>query len=133
MKLDMFLNQWKNKSLRDALINQVVTNKHIPINGKIKYINHVVNKSYYDRGEFHLDSIRMYIFTGLALVELYTNIEIGANDKDQIECFDLLSSQGVLNAIMEVIDEDEWNEFRLMLDMATRDVLYNELRYIDNN
>lgn len=123
-----FLKELRNASDQNELIEKHMKNDHIPLSQKFEYINEIIRRSHYYTGEYIHNSSRLFIFTGMALFELYTDIDVGNDAEKMLEYFDSLTQLNAYNLVMRFVNEDEWNEFRIFLDMANDDVLYNELK-----
>lgn len=78
--------------------------KYVPIKEKIDFV-----KKYYETVESHMDDFGEYssffvsfVFFYLMVIKTYTDIEIELTYEE----FDILQENGIINKIIEVIEED---------------------------
>lgn len=83
-------------------------------------------------GKVSINSIFMYLFFTLSIVDKYTNLDIKFNDVHNE--YDLLKKNGLLDEIVcldlnnpGLIPINEYSELKSYLDMETNDILQNNL------
>jgi len=87
--------------------------KYLPINEKYNLINRVLEKSY-ENGIYHPAKLDMQF--ALNLVYLYSNISFTDKQKeDEEKLYDTLQSNGILDKIIDAIEDDEYNNLYTML------------------
>lgn len=138
MKLTAFMTMYKTKKTPEKqaeFIKEHVKNNYIPYEKKADVAKAIVKASYYqrtknrgeiEREEFHIDSVAKYMLTCLSMVDLYTDIERSKNEGKSLEEFNTLNGSGVLDLIIQNIDDRELKEFNMVLQMTCDDLMANE-------
>lgn len=112
----------KSVDLGNGTIVEVL--KYIPIKEKYNLINTVLLKSY-DDGIYN--PVKMDMYFALNLIYLYSNISFTEKQKeDEEKIYDTLQSNGVMDKIIDTIEDEEYNNIYTML-VETEDK-YNEYR-----
>ena len=133
MKLDVFLAQLKTSKTDEAKANVICSHikyKYVPIQQKIKYAEYIASKCILkdkDTGDVRVNSIVRYILSNFGLIELYTDLEL--NRKDIYNEYDKLNMHNLFVVFTKAIDENEVEEFSMIVDMCFQDKL---IEY-DNN
>ena len=98
--------------------------KYLPIEEKYNLIEITLQKSY-ENNIYNPIKLEMYFV--LNLVYLYSNISFTDKQReDEIKLYDTLQSNGIIDKIIDAIDDDEYNNLYTML-VETEDK-YNEYR-----
>ena len=135
MKMDTFLvtlKVKKNDNDRTEFIKSHIVDKYVPLEEKQVYAQNIIKASYYrkreedDTEEFYVNSVAKYMLTGLAMVEMYTDIELDNKNGKSLENFNKLNEARVLDDILILINDKEWSEFVSILDMVEKDTYQNE-------
>lgn len=138
MKLTPFMTMYKTKKTPEKqieFIKEHVKNDYVPYEKKADVAKAIVKASYYqrtknrgeiEREEFHIDSVAKYMLTCLSMVDLYTDIERSKNEGKSLEEFNVLNGSGVLDLIIQNIDDRELKEFNMVLQMTCDDLMANE-------
>lgn len=93
--------------------------KYLPIEDKKDLIQIAMQKSYED-GLYN--DILLDVYFHLNLVYLYTNLNITDKQKeDEFKLFDKINSSGLMSAILDAMDEDEYKYLRDSLEKAVAD------------
>ena len=96
--------------------------KYLPIKEKYNLIESVLQKSY-ENGIYNPIKLDMYF--ALNLIYLYSNISFTEKQKeDEEKLYDTLQSSGVMDAIIDAIEDDEYNNLYTML-IETEEKYYN--------
>nr|DAE32855.1 MAG TPA: hypothetical protein [virus sp. ctBS918] len=141
-------NNMANQQLKDRFVKEKIKiTPYISIVKKDAYAQLIVNKTtfeqeaYDDNGEtkyrktdkIRINSVAQYIQFCRAVIELYTDLEIDADDKGFINEYDALKSSGLLDILMvgsdnayPLIPMSELNEFKTILTMKQSDTQFNE-------
>ena len=123
MKLDVYLKLLNTKG---ATTPNVLNDRYIPIRNKIDSAHSVIEKSYYDKGKFKIDSVKKYVYSCMSLVDLYTSLDYEKSADKVFEEFDKLNQIGFFEGLFENIDEREMKEYNMILDMTASDAVANE-------
>ena len=93
--------------------------KYLPIQKKLELISEVLSNALSEDTEGYYNPIKLEVFTAIAAVETYTNIEFSEKDKEDIpHLYDLLKTSGLLKLIIaEGIGKLEYDE--LFFDVGT--------------
>ena len=99
--------------------------KYLPINEKYNLINNVLLKSYED-GIYNPVKLDMYF--ALNLVYLYSNISFTDKQKeDEAKIYDTLQSNGILDKIIDAIEDDEYNNlYTLLVETEDKKTIYEK-------
>lgn len=85
---------------------QIEVKQYLPINEKLLLISRVINSAA-DENKF-MNPVKLDLFGHLELMYAYTNITFTDKQKEDVgKLFDLLSENGVLTAVSDVIPESE--------------------------
>lgn len=136
-KISAFMTVYKNKKTdeeKKELVKKHLNNKYIPLEKKSDVANAIVKNSYWhketidgeERQILHIDSIANYMLKCMALVDLYTDLERNKLDGKMLEDFNTLNEYGVLDLIIQNINQRELKEFNMVLQMTQDDVIANE-------
>jgi len=137
IKLSFFMTKYKIKKTNDEKLQMVkehVLNQYIPFEKKADMAKAIVDNSYWREEEIngekrkilHIDSVANYMLKCMAIVDLYTDIERQKGDGKMLEDFNTLNGSGVLDYIIQSIDQRELKEFNMILQMTQDDVVANE-------
>lgn len=119
----------KNKEGYDEFIDSHIKNKYVPLEEKQARANVIVENTFYEKDEdgikrFHINSVAHNMFVYLTLVDLYTDIEI--DYKRGLEIYNKMKEKKIFKDILQRIDKEEMEEFKIVLDAVERDVMTNE-------
>lgn len=131
------MTKYKIKKTNDEKLQMVkehVLNQYIPFEKKADMAKAIVDNSYWREEEIngekrkilHIDSVANYMLKCMAIVDLYTDIERQKGDGKMLEDFNTLNGSGVLDYIIQSIDQRELKEFNMILQMTQDDVVANE-------
>lgn len=82
---------------------------YLPVNEKLELISNVINLSA-DENNF-ANPVKVNLFTALEIIFAYTNINFTDKQKeDPAKLFDILTSTGFVNEILNAIPDEELNE-----------------------
>ena len=103
--------------------NKIEVKQYLPISDKIDLIDITLQKAKEDR---LYNPLKIEMYFNLHLVYLYTNIKFTEKQKeDEEKLYDILDSNGLINAIIAAIPEKEYNN---LLSKANEKII-NELKY----
>lgn len=95
--------------------------KYLPVNEKYNLINDVLLKSY-ENGIYN--PIRLDMYFALNLIYKYSNINFTEKQKeDEAKIYDTLQSTGIMDKIIDAIEDDEYNNLYTLL-VETEDKYY---------
>ena len=137
IKLSFFMTKYKIKKTNDEKLQMVkehVLNQYVPFEKKADVAKAIVDNSYWREEEIngekrkvlHIDSVANYMLKCMAIVDLYTDIERQKGDGKMLEDFNTLNGSGILDFIIQSIDQRELKEFNMILQMTQDDVVANE-------
>lgn len=83
--------------------------QYLPINEKLMIMGNVINLSH-DQNNFS-NPIRVDVFSALEIIEAYTNINFTEKQReDPVKIYDLFKGNGLLDAIIKAIPEEDYTE-----------------------
>lgn len=133
ISVDAFLREYnvtaKQKgSAMETFIKKHITTSYVDFVTKNTYCTAIVKATCYvkdgDREFVKINSVGRYIHFIMRLIDLYTDIEINA--EDLIDDYDKLTESGVINDLINGIPETEYSEFSTILNMMLGDLRDNE-------
>lgn len=127
----------RTAAAKDVILKKLNVKEYVDVLQKMAAIQLVVSKAnakYDDNGnviEKKFNSIMQHISFTVALVQLYTDLEIDfkreENPDNVFEVYDMLTKSGLIDKIISMIGEKEINECMLFLNMAGSDFAQNEM------
>lgn len=138
MKLQSFLNSLKVKKTPEevaSFVKEHMKNEYIPYEKKADVAKAIIDASCWikDKDEngntkkvFHIDSVAKYMLTCMSMVELYTDIERSKVKGNMLDDFNALNRSGVLDLVVQNIDDRELKEFNMVLQLTYDDLMTNE-------
>ena len=98
--------------------------KYLPIQKRLKLISEVLSNALSEDTEGFYNPIKLTVFTAIAAVEAYTDIEFTEEEKEEIPyIYDLLESSGLLKVIIEEgIGEMEYNDLLIQVETCMRSI-----------
>ena len=125
----------KTDEEKEKMIKEHILHEYIPYEKKIAVAKAIADASYWrtektpdgkENKYLYIDSTAKYMLTCMSVVKLFTNIECQQGDGKVLEDFNTLNSSGILDIIIQNVDEKELKEFRMILDMICGDIINNE-------
>jgi hypothetical protein len=87
--------------------NEITIEQYLPINEKLELMSNVINNTLDDKN--FANPVKLRIFLLLEILYSYTNINFTDKQKEDVpKLFDLVSSTGLIDSILDVIPEDEY-------------------------
>lgn len=137
IKLSFFMTKFNIKKTEDEKLQMVkehILNQYVPFEKKADMAKAIVDNSYWREEEIngekrkvlHIDSVANYMLKCMAIVDLYTDIERQKGDGKMLEDFNTLNGSGVLDFIIQSVNQRELKEFNMILQMTQDDVIANE-------
>lgn len=138
MKLSAFMTAYKFRKTaeeKEKIVIEHIKNEYVLYEKKADIAKAIVDNCYWrmakdldgtEHKELHIDSVAKYMLTCMAIVDLYTDIERQKGDGKMLEDFNILNGSGVLDYIINNINERELKEFNMVLEMTCEDVMTNE-------
>lgn len=122
----------KSDEVKNILLQSVIKNNYVAYEEKVAICDAIVNATYYmketingiETKKLHINSPAQHMHYCLWIIKTYTYIKIDFTQS--LEDFNLLNKFRLIDTIFSMIDETELKEFRMILDMVTRDVIQNE-------
>ena len=119
----------------EILKEHVFTKKYVSLAEKLTRAQSIINASYYlditdsdgniTGRRFHVDSVVRDMLMDISLVDMYTDLERGEDDKVLVE-YDQLMMAGILRKIKETMPEEERAEYERIVMLVGRDTMTNE-------
>ena len=99
--------------------------KYLPIEEKYNLIEITLQRAY-ENGIYHPVKLDMYF--ALNLVYLYSNISFTDKQReDEIKLFDTLQSNGIIDKIIDAIEDDEYNTvYTMLVDTEDKYISYRK-------
>lgn len=127
-------NSMKTDDERKKLIMDHIKSDYIPYEKKADIAKAIANSTYWikennngnDQNVLHVDSVAKYMLARMAIVDLFTDIERQHGYGKMLEDFNTLNANGVLDYIVQNVDQKQMKEFNLILQMTCEDIITNE-------
>lgn len=138
MKIKEFVEELikTNDENKEEYIAGHITEDYVPYLSKMVLCDRVINASCYAdvEGEkvFRINSPAQYMLLVMGVIYQYTDLEQG---ESIVADFDFLDQYGLVDAIIGMLPEGEYDTIRALLDMMIGDIRENErslVSYIDN-
>ena len=100
-----------NQEIKTIIFNEqtIEVKQYLPVNDKLELIGNVINSAHDDNN--FSNPVKVSIFTALEILYAYTNINFTEKQKeDPAKLYDLVVSSGLIDAILDIIPEDEYEE-----------------------
>ena len=95
--------------------------QYLPVEDKYSLINITMQKA--KEGNIY-NPVKLDIFFHLNLVYLYTNLDFTDEEReDEFKLYDELSSNGIIDSVIEKMSEDEYSNLYGYLETSIKDVL----------
>lgn len=137
MTVQEFVNEYTTKNNSKKVIQEHIITKYVPITMKQEVCKKIVELSSYEivdqRKTYQRNSTLLYMLFMMAIVRLYTDIEI--QEEKQIADFLCLEECGAIEEICGSISEIEMDRFNTIMKMCQDDFMDNDrslLSYIDH-
>lgn len=119
----------ENKPLIDYIKAHIIK-EYVSYVDKCNYATRIIRATSYmnindDSKVFRQDSTSRYVLHCLALIDLYTDIEIDYSN-NIIQDFDMLEQRGLIAQIIAQISDVEVNRFDMIMSMKYEDLMENE-------
>jgi hypothetical protein len=98
-----------NQEIKTIKFNEqdIEVKQYLPINEKLELMSNVINNTLDDKN--FANPVKLRIFLLLEILYSYTNINFTDKQKEDVpKLFDLVSSTGLIDSILDVIPEDEY-------------------------
>ena len=146
MKIQEFVdkyNSFNNDTLKTNLCNEVMKNEYVPFTKKMSMCKSIAKITTHnnikvgdkDKQYFNVDTANRYLLFRIKLLEEYTILEFSEDIPTQIKEYELLDQYGLNEILTDNIDEREYAQSKMILDMYVDDYIVNEsniVNYIDN-
>lgn len=125
----------KGEEEKEKFVKEHIITEYVPYEKKADYAKAITDVSYWkmeklpdgaDTKVLHIDSVAKYMLSCIALVKLFTDIELQFGDGKALDNFNILNSSGVLDYIIQNVNQKELKEFNMVLQMTCDDVIANE-------
>ena len=133
INVDGFLREYsvaakQQGSAMDAFIKKHIVTDYIGIAAKVAQCDAIVKNTCYVKDGDHtfikFNSVTRYIWFVMKLIELYSDVEINADDL--VGDYDKLNKAGAIMELIAGIPESEYSEFSTILNMKLDDLRDNE-------
>lgn len=128
MKIEKFIEELNGSQNKVAYVREHVVIDYVPYTQKVslcyRVAEYTTHSQVQDKKVFHVDSAMRYMLFVYAIIETYTDIELG-RDEERIKAFDLLEKYNVMSFIVDVLG-DEYTRLDTILKMQVDDIYGNE-------
>lgn len=136
MKIKDFVEEIIKAENKEEYIAGHLVEDYVPYMSKIVLCDRIIKASCYVdvEGEkvFRINSPAQYMLLVMGVIYQYTDLEQG---ESIIADFDFLDQYGLIDALVSMLPEGEYDTIRALLDMMIGDIRENErslVSYIDN-
>ena len=128
MKVEEFIEEFNKSQNKEACVSSHIVNQYLPFTQKISVCNKIAefttHKQIQDKKIFSIDSAMRYMLFVFAIIECYTDLELGKDD-DRMKSFDLLEMNNVMFFVRKCLG-DEYERLDTVLRMQVEDIYNNE-------
>ena len=110
--------------LKERLLDTIQIKEYVPYMTKRLFAKTILDRAFYRDGKIHKDSLMKQMLYVQALILMYTNIKIDA--ENLIDEYDSLNSRHIIGYILAKIPESELLMFEGMVQMMFDDAYFNE-------
>lgn len=113
-----------NTEVKTIIVNgiEIEVKQYLPISDKYDLIMITIQQSY-ENGIYN--SLKQDMFFDLNLVFLYTNLSFTDEQKDDLsKLYDVLNSNGVIDAIVKAIPQEEYESLLEYTEKVTNDFIF---------
>ena len=138
MKITAFMTAFKFRKTeeeKEKMVDEHIKNEYVPYEKKADVAKAIVDSCFWqketgddgvERKTLHVDSVAKHMLSCMSIIDLYTDIERQKSGGKMLEDFNLLNSSGVLDMVIRKIDQREFKEFNMILQMTIDDLMTNE-------
>lgn len=138
IKFQEFLKEYMNKETqedKENLIKEYIHHKYIPYEKKVTMAKAIADNSYWSEETMpdgttekilHVDSTAKYMMVGIAIVKLFTDIDLQSDNGTMLDDYNILNEFGIMNLIIQNVDDYDLREFKMILEMVCDDIITNE-------
>lgn len=125
----------KGEEEKEKFVKEHITTEYVPYEKKADYAKAVADASYWINEKMpdgsidkvlHIDSVAKYMLSCMGIVKLFTDIRTQIGDGKMLEDFNELNKYGILDYIIQNVNQKELKEFNMILQMTCDDVIANE-------
>lgn len=118
-----FIDAYNRAEDKEVFVKSHIIKDYIPIEEKITECKNIVAATYVKDGEFYIDSTALYFQYLLAIVRLYTNIQI--DNDNSVKEFNILNKYKIFDMVIKSISDREIGELSMIKDMVQSDFIKN--------
>lgn len=139
-------NNMNSSAIKEQMLSNIKIAPYVSIIKKDAYAQLIADRTMFEQEKYDdngtekyrktdklkVNSVAQYVQFCRVVIELYTDLEIDADDNGFIKGYDALKSSGVLDAMMvgsdkaaPLISMGELSEFKSILDMKVADTMTN--------
>ena len=138
IKFREFIREYTNKETyeeKETFVLDHIHREYVPYEKKVTMAQAIADNSYWEEETMpdgtsikilHVDSTAKYMMTGIAIVRLFTDIEMQSGEGTMLDDYNELNKTGVMNIIVQNIPDYDLREFKMILEMVCNDVVTNE-------
>ena len=129
MKIEQFIDEFNKDKDKEAYVRKHITHDYIPYSRKVSVCSQIAeystHKEIQGKKMFWNNSSLRYMLFVYAIIEEYTDIELGKKGAGRIAAFDLIEQFNVMYFVSTCLGE-EYKRIDTVLKMQVDDVYSNE-------
>ena len=123
MNIEQFIEEYNKSQSKETYVKKHVISTYVPFENKIALANNIVKKTMFaDNGDLVRNTPAIYMNYMLALIKLYTDIEI--NDNETLSAFNLIEQYEVNPLLVSAIGSDA-SSLDTVIKMVINDTIDN--------
>ena len=128
MKIKEFVEKYTKAQEKQEFVEKHIKNNYIPYLTKCVYCDKIIKaSSTISNGDvIKINSASQYVAFVMRLIQLYTDLEVDFKNAEFVNQYDSLAEVGAIIRIMNAISEQEYSEFKMILDFKNNDFRENE-------
>lgn len=117
-------NSYKSDTAKSEYLNKTIkVVKYVSYASKVVFANQIVEQTHnIDNGIVNINTAKQYALFIIGVISMYTNLEFS---DAPLSDYDLLDELGLIEVIIGMISDKEYQNTKLVLDMATNDFMTN--------
>lgn len=117
-------NGYKADTAKTEYLNKTIkVVKYVSYASKVVFANQIVEQTHnVDNGIVNINTAKQYALFVIGIISMYTNLEFS---DAPLSDYDLLDELGLIEVIIGMIPDKEYQNTKLVLDMVTNDFMTN--------
>lgn len=129
MTVEKLIKEYNLTKDKSEFLSKRIINKYVNYEDKIAEATMIKDATCYkvinNKKVFLQDTPTRFMLMIFTLIKRYTDIEIGSDGTEMLKVFNLLEQNNLVNALISVLPEREYETFQTILNMVIDDEMMN--------